>query len=161
MRSLWRSLGERKRRELGERLIASQERVKELERELFEMRDYIERLEGKLRAKGQRSKRTSSRKTAKPAARTTKSRSRSAKPAGQQRKRAPRTKSAIDLNTATFEQLRSIGLSVTESARVIAHRDMRAGYASLDEIDEVPGLSGEAVTTLKDRSRISESSATL
>jgi DNA uptake protein ComE-like DNA-binding protein len=49
----------------------------------------------------------------------------------------------LDLNGATFEQLRDIGLSVTQSARVIAYRDAAGGFQSVDELQEIPGLSVE------------------
>ena len=35
------------------------------------------------------------------------------------------------VNGATFEQLRGLGLSVTQSARMIAYRDVRGGYPAL------------------------------
>jgi DNA uptake protein ComE-like DNA-binding protein len=56
------------------------------------------------------------------------------------KRKAPRSKTALDLNNASFEDLRNLGLSVTQSARVIAYRDTRGGYESLDELDEIPGL---------------------
>jgi DNA uptake protein ComE-like DNA-binding protein len=55
-------------------------------------------------------------------------------------RRRKTAKEALDLNRATFEELRDLGLSLTQSARVIAYRDTRGGYESLDELDEVPGL---------------------
>jgi DNA uptake protein ComE-like DNA-binding protein len=55
-------------------------------------------------------------------------------------RRRKTAKEALDLNSATFEELRDLGLSVTQSARVIAYRDTRGGYESLDELDEIPGL---------------------
>jgi DNA uptake protein ComE-like DNA-binding protein len=55
----------------------------------------------------------------------------------------------LDVNTATFEELRDLGLSVTQSARLIAYRDVRDGYESLDELREIPGLSSETVRELQ------------
>jgi DNA uptake protein ComE-like DNA-binding protein len=46
----------------------------------------------------------------------------------------------LDLNGVTFEQLRELGLSVTQSARVISCRETRGGFDSLEELEEVPGL---------------------
>jgi hypothetical protein len=46
----------------------------------------------------------------------------------------------IELNTATVEGLRELGLSITQAARLVALREARGGLASLDELDEVPGL---------------------
>jgi competence protein ComEA len=56
----------------------------------------------------------------------------------------------LDVNEVTFEQLREVGLSITQSARVIAYRDTRGGFDSLDELDEIPGLPKESRETLKD-----------
>jgi DNA uptake protein ComE-like DNA-binding protein len=55
----------------------------------------------------------------------------------------------LDINEASFEQLRELGLSVTQSARVIAYRDTRRGFDSLDELDEVPGLPKEVRAELR------------
>jgi DNA uptake protein ComE-like DNA-binding protein len=55
-----------------------------------------------------------------------------------------------DVNEVSFEQLRELGLSVTQSARVIAYRETRGGFDSLDELDEIPGLPKDARATLKD-----------
>jgi DNA uptake protein ComE-like DNA-binding protein len=54
----------------------------------------------------------------------------------------------LELNSATFEQLRELGLSVTQSARLIAYRESRGGFGSLDELAEVPGVSRDAVSEL-------------
>jgi competence protein ComEA len=86
----------------------------------------------KPRATGRRSTKQATRPSAKSAAR----------PAG-----ASRSNGELDVNEASFEELRSLGLSVTQSARVIAYRDVRGGYKSLDELDDIPGLSE---TTKKD-----------
>jgi DNA uptake protein ComE-like DNA-binding protein len=52
-----------------------------------------------------------------------------------------RANGKLDVNAASFEELRNLGLSVTQSARLIAYRDVRGGYKSLDELDDIPGLS--------------------
>jgi DNA uptake protein ComE-like DNA-binding protein len=149
----WFAPRERKTRELGARLARAQERIKELELELYEMRDYIERLEAKLKRSTAAS---SGRKSGKTGSRAAVKKSAPSKSARRPRKRAPQTKAEIDLNTASFEQLRSVGLSVTESARLIAHRDTRKGYEDLRELDEIPGLSAEAVGTLREHVRLQE-----
>jgi DNA uptake protein ComE-like DNA-binding protein len=63
-----------------------------------------------------------------------------AEPSKPRKRRAAKKQGALDLNRASFEDLRNLGLSVTQSARVIAYRDTRGGYESLDELDEIPGL---------------------
>jgi len=55
----------------------------------------------------------------------------------------------LDLNRATFEALRALGLSITQSARVIGQRDARGGFRSLDDIRTLWGLPGEAKETLR------------
>jgi hypothetical protein len=46
----------------------------------------------------------------------------------------------IDLNEATFEVLRSLGCSVTQTARILSARKLRGGFDSPDELSDVPGL---------------------
>jgi DNA uptake protein ComE-like DNA-binding protein len=60
----------------------------------------------------------------------------------------------LDINEASFEQLRELGLSVTQTARVIAYRDTRRGFDSLDELDEVPGLPKEVRAELRAQLRL-------
>lgn len=63
-------------------------------------------------------------------------------------------KEKLDLNRATFEDLRQIGIPVILSARLIAHRHVREGYHGLGELTEVPGISAEVVSVLKAKVRI-------
>ena len=93
---------------------------------------------------------------ARPAARKRKTGSRrrgKAKPKTPARgsKRTNRRNGRLDLNAATFEQLRVLGLSVTQCSRLIACRDARGGYGSLDELDEVPGLPKATRAELRSR----------
>jgi DNA uptake protein ComE-like DNA-binding protein len=71
------------------------------------------------------------------------------------RRRAARNNDGHDLNAMSFEQLRELGLSVTQSARLIAYRDTRGGFDSLDELDEVPGLPKELRRALRDEVTLS------
>jgi len=57
----------------------------------------------------------------------------------------------ISLNEATFEQLRDAGLSVTQTGRVLAHRERADGFVSLDELDEIPGFSPDFLEQVKPR----------
>jgi competence protein ComEA len=61
---------------------------------------------------------------------------------------------ALDINTASFEELRGLGISVTQASRVIAARESNGGYATLDELDELPGFSAEQLATLKRTVRV-------
>ncbi len=60
----------------------------------------------------------------------------------------------LDLNRITFEQLRQLGLSVKQSARVVSYRDLRQGFESTGELGEIPGLSKADVDGLKGRLRV-------
>jgi DNA uptake protein ComE-like DNA-binding protein len=114
-------------------------RIDELESELAEAKQSAEAARTaparKSTAESSRT-RKSKRATAKRGTKSTPSRRSSAK------------SGKIDLNVATFEELRSLGLSVTQSARLIAYRDVRGGYESLDELDEIPGLSRQTRSDL-------------
>lgn len=55
----------------------------------------------------------------------------------------------IALNEASFEQLRELGLSVNQAARLIAQRDQRGGFSSTDELDGLYGMPREIVDTLR------------
>jgi DNA uptake protein ComE-like DNA-binding protein len=57
----------------------------------------------------------------------------------------------LDLNESTFEQLRDLGLSITLSARVIAYREAGGAFETLDELDEIPGLSIELKRELSEQ----------
>jgi DNA uptake protein ComE-like DNA-binding protein len=57
----------------------------------------------------------------------------------------------VDVNEATFEQLRRLGLSVTQATRVIAYRQRQDGFDSVDELDTVPGFPKSFLEELKDR----------
>jgi competence ComEA-like helix-hairpin-helix protein len=58
---------------------------------------------------------------------------------------------ALDVNTATFEELRELGLSVTQATRVIAYRERRDGFNTIDDLDAVPGFPKGLVEQLRDR----------
>jgi competence ComEA-like helix-hairpin-helix protein len=51
----------------------------------------------------------------------------------------------INLNQATFEELRELGFSVTQATRVLTYRDRIDGFKSLDDLGEVPGMPREFV----------------
>jgi DNA uptake protein ComE-like DNA-binding protein len=59
--------------------------------------------------------------------------------------------SGLDVNQATFEQLRGLGLSVTQATRVIAYRERKDGFASVDDLDSVPGLPKDMLDDLKEK----------
>ena len=55
----------------------------------------------------------------------------------------------INLNDATFEQLREHNLSVTQATRVLAYRERLGGYRSVDDLDQVPGFPRDFLAEFK------------
>ncbi len=51
----------------------------------------------------------------------------------------------LDVNKASFEQFRELGMSVTQATRVIAYRERQNGFQSVDDLDAVPGLSKKLI----------------
>ena len=66
---------------------------------------------------------------------------------------ARKRRTKLDLNKATFDELRGLGLSVTQTSRVIAHREAD-GFASVDDLEEIPGLATATVTKLREQVRV-------
>jgi len=60
----------------------------------------------------------------------------------------------IELNSVTFEQLRAESLSVTQATRLLAHRERLGRFGSVEDLNDVPGFSQEALEDLKRRSRV-------
>ena len=67
---------------------------------------------------------------------------------------SPSTGGTIDLNSVTFEQLRSENLSVTQATRLLAHRERLGGFASVDDLDQVAGLPTDVLADLKSRATV-------
>jgi DNA uptake protein ComE-like DNA-binding protein len=55
----------------------------------------------------------------------------------------------LNLNQATYEELRERNLSVTQTGRVLAYRDRVGGFKSLDELDSIPGFPHSFLADLK------------
>ncbi|HEY7151566.1 MAG TPA: helix-hairpin-helix domain-containing protein [Solirubrobacterales bacterium] len=73
----------------------------------------------------------------------------SANPA--KRKSRPRRRGGpLDVNKASFEQFRELGMSVTQATRVIAYRERVEGFNSVDDLDKVPGMSRK-LTEIRDQ----------
>ncbi len=60
----------------------------------------------------------------------------------------------LDLNAATFDQLRGLGLSITQTSRLISHRETAGGFGQLDELAEIKGLSRATIAELRSRVRV-------
>ena len=57
----------------------------------------------------------------------------------------------MSLNSATFEELREVGLSVTQTGRVLAYREHSGGFTSISDLDGIPGFPQEFLDSVKDR----------
>jgi DNA uptake protein ComE-like DNA-binding protein len=60
----------------------------------------------------------------------------------------------LDLNSASFEQLRAIGLSVTQAARLIGQREQHGGFASVDDVDGIVGIPKDVKRTLREQGSV-------
>jgi DNA uptake protein ComE-like DNA-binding protein len=78
------------------------------------------------------------------------------KPAARAKAAKPRKASAaprrpgqgLDVNDATFEQLREVGLSTGQSARLIEQRRLHGAFASVDDLAKVRGFSKRKIRDL-------------
>jgi hypothetical protein len=57
----------------------------------------------------------------------------------------------IDLNSGSSEEFRSLGMSVTQTRRVIEFREQNGGYSSVEDLDRVAGFSREFLAQMKAR----------
>jgi DNA uptake protein ComE-like DNA-binding protein len=57
----------------------------------------------------------------------------------------------LNLNDATFEQLRDVGLSVTQTGRVLAHRERSGRFGSVDELEGIAGFPADFLAQIKTR----------
>ena len=58
---------------------------------------------------------------------------------------------SVSLNSATFEELRSLGMSVTQTGRVLAYRERNQGFKSVDGARADPGFPPGFVNAVRDR----------
>jgi DNA uptake protein ComE-like DNA-binding protein len=58
---------------------------------------------------------------------------------------------AVSLNDASYEELRELGLSVTQTGRVLSHRERTGGFSSLEELEQIPGFPQDFLSKLKGR----------
>gem|GEM_PF-1193075 len=56
---------------------------------------------------------------------------------------------SINLNSATFEELREAGLSVTQATRILAYRERFGGYNSVEDLEKVPGFPADLIESLR------------
>ncbi len=130
------------------------ELIKAFEKQLDELKKTSETSESELRARiDDLSSKLAKSQEAAEAAKEASSKRRGT--GGKKARRPGGKDGAVDLNEASFEELRGLGLSVTQSARVIAYRDVRSGFESLEELDEIPGLSKQTRMDLRNRLTLS------
>jgi hypothetical protein len=55
----------------------------------------------------------------------------------------------LNLNTATYDQLRTLKLSVTQTGRVLAHRERVGRFESVEDLEQIPGFPREFLDALK------------
>ena len=67
--------------------------------------------------------------------------------------RAPASR-RIDLNAATFEVLRSCGLSVTQARRFLKHRERTGGLRSIEEVSQLAGFPRDVRAWLRSHGRV-------
>ena len=60
----------------------------------------------------------------------------------------------VSLSSATFEDLRGLGLSVTQAKRVLHFREHLDGFDSVDDLDQVLGLPRSLLAELKRRTTV-------
>ena len=60
----------------------------------------------------------------------------------------------LEINTASYEDLRALGLSVTQTGRVLAYRERIGGFDTLDDLDAIPGFPRAFLDELKSHLRI-------
>ena len=57
----------------------------------------------------------------------------------------------ISLSSAEFDDLRGLGMSVTQAKRVLRYREQRGGFTDFDELERVPGFPREFLAEISDR----------
>lgn len=62
----------------------------------------------------------------------------------------------LDLNKATREQLIGLGLSESQAAQVVSHREKSGAFLQIDELLVVPQMRPETVDAIRDRVTVDE-----
>jgi helix-hairpin-helix protein len=57
----------------------------------------------------------------------------------------------LDLNEASLDDLRQLGLNATQSARLMAYRERAQGFDSIDEIEQIPGFGQATLRRLREQ----------
>jgi competence protein ComEA len=58
----------------------------------------------------------------------------------------------LNLNRATVEQLQELdGIGPGLAGKIVAHREERGGFGSVDELGEVPGIGEKRLAALREQ----------
>ena len=55
----------------------------------------------------------------------------------------------LNLNEATYEDLRRLKLSIKKTGRILDYRQTLGGFKSLDQLDDIAGIPRDVLTELK------------
>ena len=55
----------------------------------------------------------------------------------------------MNINEATYDDLRSLRLSVTQAGRLLDYRNSLGGFKSLDQLDDIAGFPRDLLSELK------------
>ena len=69
----------------------------------------------------------------------------------EQSERPPENGDAINLQTASYEDLRELGMSITQAKRVLDFRERNGAFDSVDDLDRVPGFSRDTLIAVKQK----------
>jgi len=61
----------------------------------------------------------------------------------------PDTEGRLNVNEATYDDLRQLRLSVTQTGRLLDYRNSLGGFKSLDQLDDIAGFSRDLILELK------------
>jgi DNA uptake protein ComE-like DNA-binding protein len=71
--------------------------------------------------------------------------------APEQAERPAENGDAINLQTASYEDLRELGMSITQAKRVLDFRERNGAFNSVDDLDRVPGFSRDTLIAVKQK----------
>ena len=64
---------------------------------------------------------------------------------------AAESNGTISLSSAELDDLRGLGMSVTQAKRVLRYREQRGGFTDFGELERVPGFPHELLVEIRDR----------
>jgi DNA uptake protein ComE-like DNA-binding protein len=133
------------------RLRRSRRRLRERDQEIDRLKQRLSELE--VAAVEHRSEDRPPRSSGRSSSASSKS-----KPSAAKKRRRPNER--LDLNSADFDELRAIGLTVTQSSRLLAYRETNGAFASMGDVQELPGFGKATLALLRSRAQANGSQAT-